>query len=210
MLMALLGSHSANAAPIVTPSQTEGPFYPVTPQSDLDTDLTRVVGHARKAKGQEILVSGSVRDLDGKPLQGAVVEIWQACASGRYHHPSDPNDAPLDPDFQYWGKMTVGSSGAYKFRTIKPGAYPAARDWLRPPHIHFKVRRPGFPQLATQMYFEGEGLNGKDGILLALNPAQRKSVIVPFEDQKGVLAGRFDIVLGRLGRYSRELTPFLD
>ena len=197
------------AGAVLTPPQTEGPFYPVTDQEDKDVDLTLVKGHTKRAHGQVTRVSGRVIDVNDQPLANAQVEIWQACESGKYNHPEDPNTAPLDPDFQYWGRTTTDAKGAYSFLTIKPGAYPADGSWVRPPHIHFKVSAPGFRALTTQMYWDGEALNDKDRILRALSPEDRKRVIVPFaKDAQGVLVGTFDVVIGRLGR--REGTPELD
>ena len=196
---------------IPTPRQTQGPFYPVQDQPDKDLDLTRLEGAAASAMGTVVLLDGAVRTLDGAPIAGALVEIWQACASGRYNHPRDRNPALLDPNFQYWGRVTTDATGRYGFKTIKPGAYPNDPDWVRPPHIHFRVVAPGFPALTTQMYFEGEDLNLRDRILLDLTPAERKLVTRVFEPvrgQAGDLAGRFDIILGRRG--TDGATPELD
>lgn len=197
------------AAGILTPPQTEGPFYPVHDQDDKDVDLTLVKGHAQRAKGVVQRVGGKVVGIDGAPLAGAMVEIWQACETGKYNHPDDPNTAALDPDFQYWGRTTTDAQGTYSFLTIKPGAYPADGSWVRPPHIHFKVAAPGFRALTTQMYWEGEALNAKDRILKQLTPEGRKAVTVPFaRNAQGIFVGHFEIVIGRQGR--REGTPELD
>jgi len=192
----------------LTPTQIEGPFYPVADQADKETDLTWVEGHSVRAKGQVVVVEGQVRGLDCAPLAGCLVEIWQACASGRYNHPSETNPAPLDPNFQYWGRVVADATGSYRFKTIRPGAYPAERDWTRPPHLHFKVAAPGLPVLVTQMYSDGDPLNGKDLIVRDLSPAERRRVTVPFAPAGDGLRGRFDIVLG--GRRSADATPYLD
>lgn len=163
---------------IKTPPQTEGPFYPVVDQTDKDSDLIRIQNSNQIADGKIVIIEGLVRDQNCTPVSGALVEIWQACKSGRYNHPSDPNTAPLDPNFQYWGKAVTDASGFYRFRTIVPGAYPAGQGWVRPPHIHFKIAKLGYMELITQMYFAGESLNEKDLILMKLKPNQRKEVIV--------------------------------
>ncbi len=67
---------------------------------------------------------GIVQDLSCRPVAGVNVEIWQACASGRYNNERDPNPAPLDPNFRYWGETFTDAAGAYEFKTILPGAYP--------------------------------------------------------------------------------------
>jgi protocatechuate 3,4-dioxygenase beta subunit len=183
-----------------TPAQTEGPFYPVKDQPDKDNDLTLVRGRTEHARGQVILVRGLVTDEECRPIERALVEIWQACASGRYNHPGDDNPAPLDPDFQYWGRALTDGDGRYEFRTILPGAYPADTDWTRPPHIHFKVHRKGYHELTTQMYFEGEALNDRDRILMSLPAGDREAVIVRLEDvaEPGVKACRFDLGLRKV------------
>lgn len=196
----------------VTPSQAEGPFYPVTEQADKDADLTRLSGASRTARGTVVRLTGSVRTVDGAPLPGALVEIWQACASGKYNHPRDRNPAPLDPDFQYWARVTADSNGRFGFRTIKPGAYPNDPTWMRPPHIHFRVVATGFPTLTSQMYFEGEALNDSDRILQALSPAQRRLVVVaftPVPEARAEIGGQFDIVLSPRAN-DPEATPELD
>ncbi|MES2965274.1 MAG: protocatechuate 3,4-dioxygenase [Bdellovibrionota bacterium] len=157
----------------LTPAQTEGPFYPENTAGEDDTDLTQ----NGRALGQVIVVEGVVTDSQCRPVNGALVEIWQACTSGRYDHSGDPNTAPLDPNFQYWGRAVTDANGAYKFKTIVPGAYPAAPGWDRPPHIHFKIAKIGYEELITQLYFKGQKLNDRDRILRAIPALQRDRVI---------------------------------
>ncbi len=165
-----------------TPPQTEGPFYPVINQVDTDADLIEFKGAMAPPKGRVILIEGHVQDQFCKPVRGALVEIWQACHSGRYNHPSDTNTAELDPNFQYWGKSITTADGFYSFRTIVPGAYPAADDWIRPPHIHYKVSCKGYVDLITQMYFAGEALNEEDKILQRLSLNDQKQVIAELKN----------------------------
>ncbi len=178
-----------------TPRQVEGPFYPIADQVDTDADLIQIQGATKIADGEIVLITGIVTDQNCVPAEGALVEIWQACKSGRYNHPSDPNRAPLDPNFQYWGKAVTDKNGHYRFRTIIPGAYPASTDWMRPPHIHFKVSRLGYMELITQMYFKGEKHNGTDKILQQLKKADQDKVIVEFTDVEDQLhrSGIFNI-----------------
>lgn len=162
-----------------TPEQPEGPFYPIAEQLDTNNDLTLVHGRRQRAKGEVIFVQGIVQDESCKPVPNAVVEIWQACATGRYNHPGDrENTSPLDPNFQYWGITTTNEHGQYIFKTIEPGHYKASPTWMRPPHIHFKVHRLGFHELITQMYFEGNQFNSGDLILNGIDPAQRQTVVI--------------------------------
>lgn len=185
-----------------TPAQPEGPFYPVQDQMDKDVDLTRVKGRSKEARGQKVRIQGKVLDEVCAPVAGALVEIWQACETGRYNHPSDPNTSvALDPDFQYWGQALTDSEGRYSFKTIIPGAYPASSTWMRPAHIHFKASKLGFLELITQMYFEGERFNDKDLILQRLSKAEQKKVVVslsePPASEPGVKQCQFDLTLMR-------------
>ena len=180
----------------ITPTQIEGLFYPSGYRPvDQDANLTYVPGHTEVAQGQVLLISGRIRTSDGMPLPAASVEIWQACASGRYDHPDETNPAPLDTNFRYWARTTTDQHGIYSFETIKPGVYPAEEGWVRPPHIHFIVLCYGWKPLTTQMYFEGEPLNDTDQIYQALSPEDRKLVTVKFEKTGEFESGYFDVFL---------------
>jgi protocatechuate 3,4-dioxygenase beta subunit len=187
-----------------TPAQTSGPFYPGNDRFTLDTDLTRIPGQPGRAEGQVVWVRGQVLDSRCKPIEGANVELWQACASGRYQHSRDPNPAPLDPNFRYWAETFTDTDGRYAFKTIIPGAYPASQDWTRPPHLHFRISRLGYKELVTQMYFKGEALNERDLILQSIPKLERDSVVVEFAPagpghEEGVLSGAFTITLREVG-----------
>jgi protocatechuate 3,4-dioxygenase beta subunit len=181
-----------------TPSQTSGPFYPREKPLDVDADLTHVQGRSRRAAGQVLHVLGRVLDVHGKPVAGARIEIWQANTHGRYTHPDDSNPAPLDENFEGFAQLVTDAQGRYRFKTIKPGAYPAGASH-RPPHIHFDVRGAG-SRLVTQMYFPGEPLNDKDFIIGRLG-AGRSLLIAdvgpPTADlEPDSRLARWDIVLG--------------
>lgn len=186
------------AASTPTPANPEGPFYPKHQQLDKDTDLTLVEGRAERARGQVIRVEGRVLDEAGQPVQGALVDIWQANAQGRYQHEDDPATAPLDPNFQGWGMVKTDEQGRYAFTTIKPGAYSVDGDWSRPPHIHFKISRRGYHELTTQMYFAGESLNDTDRLLRDVPEDRRDLLVVDFEEADGVPKGQFPIVLAKV------------
>lgn len=192
----LLQPSRALADLLPTPAQSTGPFYPRELPLDRDNDLATVAGAPSGARGDLTHVFGTVRRVDGRPLTGARVEIWQCNAFGRYHHPGDTRNAPLDPGFQGFGETVTAGNGAYRFRTIKPVPYPG-----RTPHIHFAVTAPGGARLVTQMYVEGAPGNERDGLLSSIrDPEARRSVIVALrpapEIEGGALAGTFDIVLG--------------
>ena len=178
-----------------TPRQSTGPFYPYDHALESDADLVRVGGRSALAKGVIAHLSGVVTDSRGRPVPGAEVEIWQCDANGRYHHPRDRRNAPLDENFQGYGRSTTSADGAYRFRTIEPVSYPG-----RAPHIHFAIRGPGFEPLITQMYVKGAPENARDWLFNGIrDPVRRASLAVPFEpypDLPGQRIARFDIVLG--------------
>jgi protocatechuate 3,4-dioxygenase, beta subunit len=200
--LALSGGISAVWAQALkrTPGQILGPFYPVLKPPSQGADLTTVPGKPGHAEGQVIHVLGRVVNLQGQPVQGARVEIWQANTHGRYNHPSDTNPAPLDPHFEGFAVLTTDAEGRYRFKTIKPGAYPAGPDLIRPPHIHFEVTGQ-INRLVTQMYFAGEPLNDKDPFLQSAG-ASKEGLIVPLrpptqEFEPDALVAVWDIVLDK-------------
>ncbi len=177
-----------------TPPEIEGPFYPMLAQKDKDFDLTRIEVRQGVAKGKIIIIQGQVLDTDGNPVEDATVDLWQANAAGRYRHPHDSNEAPLDPNFQGWAIVPSGKEGKFSFKTVYPGAYPASDNWTRPPHIHFKVSKRGYIELITQMYFPGRKLNDSDLLLKRKSKEERKRMIASkVEDKPEVYA--YDIVL---------------
>ncbi|HYF18443.1 MAG TPA: protocatechuate 3,4-dioxygenase [Ramlibacter sp.] len=170
-----------------TPSQTEGPFYPVELPKDSDADLLRN-GELRYGKGQPAWVDGAVTDLQGRPVSGAQVEIWQCDEAGHYHHPGDGGRA--DPAFQGFGKVVVGADGAYRFRTIRPVLYSG-----RTPHIHVKVRLGQRELLTTQLYVHGDPNNERDGLWRRLDASARAALTVPFRPGPDGLQATFPIVV---------------
>jgi protocatechuate 3,4-dioxygenase, beta subunit len=146
-----------------TPEQILGPFYPLKSLGQ-NADLTRAPGRPGRAEGLVLNVMGRVLNLKGAPVRNATIEIWQANSHGRYRHPSDHNPAPLDPNFEGSAILTTDHDGRYRFKTIKPAAYPAGPDRMRPAHIHFQVSGQQ-DRLVTQMYFEGDPYNATDRFL---------------------------------------------
>jgi protocatechuate 3,4-dioxygenase beta subunit len=192
-----LFSGPAGAAQAPTPAETEGPFYPLTPQADQDFDLTQIEGHEASALGVAVTIQGRVLDTEGQAISGATVDIWQANAAGRYRHPHDSNPAPLDPHFQGWAIVQSGRDGGFKFKTIVPGPYPVSKDWTRPPHIHFKVSKGGFEEVITQMYFPDQDLNAVDRLLQSKSAAEQ-AMMVAKADPKATDQLHYDIVLKML------------
>lgn len=181
---------------IPTPRQTAGPFYPSEPPPEDDSDLTRVRGRSAVAQGRITDLSGRVLEPDGRPVRNARVEIWQCDALGYYHHPDDRAGA-RDPGFQGFGASVTDGEGRYRFRTIRPVAYPG-----RTPHIHFAVFPAGAPPFVTQLYVAGEPRNDRDFLFNAIPSERRRLVLADFLPARGTraeLAAGFDIVLGRDG-----------
>ncbi len=175
------------AARIATPSQTEGPFYPVRLPEDADNDLLQN-GRLSYRGGQPAWVEGTVTDLGGTPLRGAQVEIWQCDEHGHYHHPGDGDRA--DAAFQGFGRVAVAQDGSYRFRTIRPVPYSG-----RTPHVHFKVRLGQQELLTTQLYVAGDPGNARDFLWRNLSEAGRNALTVPFTRGADGLRARFPIVV---------------
>ena len=177
---ALSGTLSSAVAQALkrTPGEILGPFYPVLRSVEKTADLTIVPGKPGRAAGDMIYVVGRVLNAQGQPVKGARVELWQANTYGRYVHPSDTNSAPLDPNFEGFAIQDTDTEGRFRFKTIKPGAYPATPTWMRPPHLHFEVTGK-INRLITQMYFPGEPLNDKD--LLLQNVRANKEALIAKE-----------------------------
>ena len=175
----------ANPTFKVTPAEVEGPCYPVRLPRDQDYDLTHITGRTGVAQGNPILIAGRVMDTEGRAIEGARVEIWQANAAGRYLHPKDFNPAKVDPDFQGFAAVLTDASGAFLFKTVFPGAYPASAKWVRPPHIHFKIMHKRYATLITQMYFPAHPLNADDLLLRAKNLEEQALMIARKEASSG-------------------------
>jgi protocatechuate 3,4-dioxygenase beta subunit len=174
-----------------------------------DNDLT--AQHEGEPLGERIFVHGRVLDEDGRPVRGALVEVWQANASGRYLHKVDNHDAPLDANFSGAGRMLTDEDGRYCFKTIKPGAYPWGNHYnaWRPAHIHFSLFGAGIlSRLVTQMYFPGDPLQALDPIFNSIpHEEARRRMISRLDMDRSepnyALAYAWDIVLR-----GRSDTPF--
>lgn len=176
-----------------TPSQTEGPFYPVRKPAVRGNDL--IHGAIGTAEGKPLELVGRVLDVDSSPVPGARVEIWQADRRGIYRHPRAPNQGKEDPAFKGYGDSMADQSGRYSFLTIVPVPYTG-----RPPHIHVKVWVGEQNILTTQLYLKDHPENKRDGLLsmllfrnsdqLMIDP-QRASIGSGIEGHKAT----FDLVI---------------
>lgn len=188
-----LAADPARAA-VQTPKQTEGPYYPKPGDrvADEDWDLVKVEGQVREAGGEVLWLMGQVLDTDGAPVPGVRVEIWQCDVNGRYHHPRDRGEGrPKDTGFQGFGAVETDAEGTYRFRTIKPVAYPG-----RTPHIHAKLIAPGRRELITQVYLLDEPANRGDFIFRSLGAAGQAAVSMdPVVRADGDLEAFFNFVI---------------
>ena len=189
--------------------ELSGPVFGEDRVGERDHDLT--LGGSGEPLGERIFVHGRVVEDDGRSVPGALVEVWQANAAGRYAHAVDRHPAPLDPNFEGVGRCLTDAEGRYRFVTVKPGPYPWGNHhnaW-RPAHIHFSVFGRAFAQrLVTQMYFPGDPLFEFDPIFNSVrDPAARERLVAAFDldaaEPERALAYRWDIVLR-----GREETPF--
>ena len=184
----LMGVRAQSTSPLrATPSQTEGPFYPVALPKDSDFDLLRN-GDKSYSKGQSAWVEGNIRDMAGKPVAGSQIEIWQCDHDGHYHHPSDGGKA--DQRFQGFGRVTVGADGSYRFRTLRPAAYAG-----RTPHIHVKVKLGQRELLTTQLYVAGDAGNARDFLWRSLNESDRSALTASFLSGSDGLRAHFPITV---------------
>ncbi len=183
-------------------SEITGPTFSHAALGPLDHDLIHNYT-GEPAVGERTIVHGRVTDAHGRPVPGALLEVWQANAGGRYRHVKDGYLAPLDPNFGGCGRCLTDAEGYYYFRTVKPGAYPFrnySNSW-RMAHIHFSIFGAGLAQrLITQMYFEGDPLRDQDPIAQTVpDPAALDRLVAPLDLDASVpldaLAYRFDIVL---------------
>jgi protocatechuate 3,4-dioxygenase beta subunit len=191
-----------------TLSERTGPVFGQDMVRESDRDLT--AQHSGEPLGERIVICGRLLDEGGKPVRGALIEVWQANAAGRYKHKMDQHHAPLDPNFSGFGRTLTGAEGRYKFISIKPGAYPwgnHANAW-RPAHVHFSIFGAGLlSRLVTQMYFPGDPLLAHDPIYNCIPDEKAKQGLISTFDWENTspefaLGYRFDIVLR-----GRDATP---
>jgi protocatechuate 3,4-dioxygenase beta subunit len=194
-----------------TLSEITGPLFSDIELEPGENDLTRDPATGKEAIGERIIVVGRVLDEDERPVPNTLIEIWQANAAGRYHHPVDQHSAPLDPNFTGAGRCVTSDQGEYRYLTIKPGAYPWQNHpnaW-RPAHIHLSLFGPSFvTRLVTQMFFPDDPLIPFDPILESVPTKNGRQRLISTYDHdvtepEFALGYRFDIVLR-----GRRATPF--
>jgi len=166
-----------------TASQTVGPFFH---DCLMRADAACDVLVSDDTEGTRIRVEGRVLDGDGAGVPDAVLEIWKANHHGRYNHPADQRDLPLDPSFTGHGRIATQSDGKFCFTTIKPGTIPFDRRRHQAPHISVAVHGRGLlNHLYTRIYFDDESLTQVDPVLQRVAPERRQTIIARRSGESG-------------------------
>ena len=191
----ITGSVYAEALAL-TPRATEGPYYPDHLPLDQDNDLTMITGGKAPASGVVTEFGGRLLNVDGKPIEKAVIELWQSDNNGCYIHSRGTQPGKeRDPQFQGYGKIETNPKGEYRFRTIKPGLYTG-----RTIHYHIRVKQNGKSMLTTQLFIAGVPQNDRDGILRSMGTEQQRLSVIrefkPMSTESKELVGTWDIVIG--------------
>jgi protocatechuate 3,4-dioxygenase beta subunit len=191
-LAGLTAISPAAVAGILTPSTSDGPFYPKPAMrfDDIDNDLVKVADVVTEAGGEIIVLKGRILSQQGEQLVGHRIEIWQCDVNGRYLHPRDGRHAGYDIGFQGFGHDMTDDKGWYQFRTIKPTNYPG-----RAPHIHVKVWDGKRELLTTQFYLAEYKFNDSDGLYRRLSAKQAESVSMLFTEHDNVLETQVDVII---------------
>jgi protocatechuate 3,4-dioxygenase alpha subunit len=176
---------------IPTGSQTVGPFFQLGLTGPMT--LSRIAGPG--AKGERVKLICRVLDGEGNPIHDAMLEVWQANADGKYHHPDDMQEKPIDPEFLGHGRAGTDGGGVCVFETIKPGRVPGGNSSVQAPHLNVSVFARGvLKRLATRVYFAGDPANSEDPVL-ALVPQDRRDRLMACPDPNQTGAWRIDIQL---------------
>jgi protocatechuate 3,4-dioxygenase alpha subunit len=184
---------TSSYAHALTASQTVGPFFH---DCLLRSDAHIPVLVTPATIGQRIRLEGRVIDGDGAGVPDAMLELWQANSAGRYNHPSDTRDLPLDPEFTGYGRTGTSSDGSYWFETIKPGVVPFDTSRNQAPHLNLALFGRGLlNHLFTRVYFGDEEANASDPILQRVDSSRQTTLIAtPYKPSDRIIY-RFDIVL---------------
>ena len=168
---------------VQTPSQTVGPFFHYALPYEAGPYLV-----SEKTAGERITLEGRVTDGDGQPVTDALIEIWQANGAGRYNHPEDEQDKPLDEAFGGFGRAPTDEQGMFRFYTVKPGSVPGLHNELQAPHVNICILARGvLKRIATRLYFADEPeMNRVDPVLNLVPEARRKTLIAERDSDKPV------------------------
>lgn len=165
----------------LTPSQTIGPFYFGTLANAYRHDLA-MPGVA----GERIEIALTLHDAAGAIVPDGLIEIWQANSHGRYNHPEDRRNLPLDVGFEGYGRASTDGSGCARFGTVKPGRVPWPAGGLQAAHINISVFARGvLNRLATRLYFDEDPALAVDPVLELVEP-ERRATLIAKRDAAGI------------------------
>ncbi len=167
--------------PAATPATVLGPFHiPGSPPREFGADMSDGL------PGTALFISGTVRDLDGKPVAGAVLDVWQADGDGMYEAQLRVDEARLR------AKYTSREDGSYCVRTVAPHGYSIPMDGpvgeminateishYRPAHVHFLIDVPGYQPLITHLFRAGTQYLDSDVVF-----GTKQELVVPFEPRE--------------------------
>lgn len=176
-----------------TPSQTVGPFFSIGLSGEGENVLV-----SDGVKGDRIRLVGRVLDGEGQPVGDALIELWQANASGRYRHPDDNrDDGELEGGFTGFGRApTAFETGEYWFETVKPGPVPDPEGELQAPHLNLIVQARGMLNpLFTRVYFPDESDANDADLVMRMVPKDRRDTLVAVAEGGDPPTYRFDIRL---------------
>jgi protocatechuate 3,4-dioxygenase alpha subunit len=165
----------------LTPSQTIGPFYFGTVVNAYRHDLAPA-----GVAGERIEIALTLHDSDGIIVPDGLLEIWQANSHGRYNHPEDRRNLPLDAGFEGYGRASTDMQGCARFGTVKPGRVPWPAGGLQAAHVNVSVFARGvLNRLATRLYFDGDPALAEDPVLNLVEP-ERRATLIAKRDATGV------------------------
>ena len=154
--------------------QTVGPYFRIGLARLYESDI-----YGESVPGQRIYIRGRVFDGDLQPIPDALLEIWQANSYGKYAHPDDQQDKPLEPGFRGFGRIATDDDGRFHFTTIKPGPVPGRGGEEQAPHLLVTLMMRGLLRgLFTRIYFPEEPLNASDPILQSVDPVRQETLLL--------------------------------
>ncbi len=183
-----------------TTSQTVGPFFTIGL-----TRMNRSELAGPGVSGERVTIEGRVVDGDGVPIPDAVIEIWQANSFGKYAHPEDLQDKPIEAGFSGYGRVPTDDAGRFSFTTIKPGAVPGPDGKMQAPHLAVSVFMRGLlKRLVARIYFPNEARNDADFVLSLVEPARRGTLIA------GAVPGKAGVLEWNVVMQGEGETVFFD
>lgn len=179
--------------------QTVGPFFRIGLEKLFEHDVA-----GEGAAGERVRVRGRIVDGDGAPIPDALIEVWQANAEGKYAHPDDTQDKPLEPGFRGFARIPTDDDGVFQFTTVKPGSVPGADGNPQAPHLEVGVLMRGLLRgLVTRAYFPDEALNVCDQALNLIDADRRSTLILRRTAQP-------DLFTWQIAMQGKDETVFLD